>query len=406
MIDIYADEESINILGLMSGTSGDGIDGALVSFKSNGEFALLWHQYYPFSPETKLRLRNLMRKCSADEAALAAAYVGKLYAKAVRTFFKRQKEPIDLLAAHGQTIAHHPLPLQWDEIKVTGTMQVINAAILSEELDIPVVSDFRIRDMAVGGQGAPLVPFGDLIFFGKALDSDFGVLNVGGIANVTIIRRRVKPLVTQAFDTGPGNMLMDDLARIISNGKSEFDEDGKTAAVGKTNQALLHSLMQDPFIAAPPPKSSGRDRFGTTRLESIREKLSSRISNTDLMSTLLDFTVDSIALSMEKFVFPEGKISSLIIAGGGALNKEFCRRLCRKLASQCEIVKSDKFGVPISAREAMAFAALGYAFVKGIPSNIPAASGASKEVTLGVFTPASSRKFRCLQPDMKFPEQL
>jgi len=385
-------DETLRILGLMSGTSGDGIDGALVSFSPEGGFTLDWHEADAFSPAVRARLQTLMRSGGPEEMALAASWIAELYARAVETFRSRHPDScIDVLAAHGQTLAHVPDARTWDGIEVRGTLQVLNASLLSERTSLPVVFDFRSRDMAAGGQGAPLVPLGDVRFFGaEARNDSIVVLNVGGIANVTVIRPgKTGPEVSAAFDTGPGNMLMDALAREISTGRKHFDRDGRIAASGRTDGDLLRELLADPFFGAIPPKSTGRDRFGEERFASIRNGTRGKISEPDLMSTLLDLTVQSIVDSIGTFVTPRGAVSSLFIAGGGALNGELCRRLALALPAGCRLRRSEECGVPASAREAMAFAALGEAFLRGRPGNIATATGAGRTVILGSLVPAT-----------------
>jgi len=376
----------LRILGMMSGTSGDGIDGALVQFEKDGSFSLLWHQEFPFDANIRTRLKKLMNGCSEDEIALANSWMALLYSAAVEKFRKAHVDKIDCIAAHGQTLAHIPQKRKWGGVPLTGTLQALSGSWLAEKTGLPVIYDFRSRDMAVGGQGAPLVPFGDLRFFG-GLPGDTVALNVGGIANITVIRRLPKPKVVSAFDVGPGNLLMDALATKISSGKNCFDRDGKIAAAGKTCRQLLEELMEDPFFELVPPKSTGRDRFGQRRFESIWKKWNRKLSPQDLMSSLLNFTVEGIASSLEKYVLPNGKIDRMIVAGGGAKNYELIRRLKMRLRGKMQIRISDEFGVPASAREAMAFAALGEAFLRGIPAGIPAATGAKQPVILGAFAP-------------------
>ncbi len=381
----------LRILGLMSGTSGDGIDGALVSFSPDGGFRLEWHEADAFPPAVRSRLQKLMREGAPDDVALASTWVAELYAGAVGIFRGRHPESrIDALAAHGQTLAHVPDPRDWDGISVRGTLQVLNAQLLAERACLPVVYDFRSRDLAAGGQGAPLVPLGDLRFFGHlAGEETIVVLNVGGIANITVIRPGpAGAYVSAAFDTGPGNMLMDALARELSGGAENYDKDGRIAASGRSDRAVVSDLLSDPYFRVAPPKSTGRDRFGEDRLRAILQEKQGTVSGPDLMSSLLDVTVTSIADSLRNHVDPGGTARRVVIAGGGALNGELCRRLAAALPDGCRLDSSDACGVPVSAREAMGFAALGEAFLRGRPGNIPAATGAAGPVILGAIVPA------------------
>lgn len=376
---------ALNVLGLMSGTSGDGIDGALVRFGKSGSFSLLWHDHFDFSPAQRNRLQSLMNQCSADDAALGSSYVAWIYGRAVRHFRETHPEPIDLLAAHGQTIAHVPQPRLWENQEIRGTLQALNGDWLAEDTGIPTVYNFRPRDMAVGGQGAPLVPFGDLCFFQK-VPGNSAILNIGGIANLTIIRKTPLPEVAAAFDTGPGNMLMDALIQEETRGESMYDEGGAIGKSGCTNTKLVSNILADPYFSEPPPKSTGRDRFGKARLMEIRKNFPN-VSFPDLVSSFLDLTVSSIALALDRFVLPGGPLDRLVVAGGGALNTELMKRLAKRLRRSCMVERSDPYGVPVMAREAMAFAALGNAFVRGIPGNVPVATGARRKVVLGSFAP-------------------
>ncbi|MBI3038283.1 anhydro-N-acetylmuramic acid kinase [bacterium] len=394
-------QQKLNILGLMSGTSGDGIDGALVKFESGVPPALLWHESMIFPKKIQDRIKHLMVRCNAQQLAQASTFISELYSQAVEVFRKKHSDLIDLLAAHGQTLAHVPSPAIWEDKTVFGSLQALNPGYLAERTGLSVASDFRSRDMAAGGQGAPLVPFGDLCFFGS-IPGDSVILNIGGIANITVIRHGKEPFVEAAFDTGPGNMLIDQLAYEASNGRKAYDSDGAIAFSGKTNGDLLESLLQDPYFAQLPPKSTGREQFGVQRLKEIRDDWKNKISTANLMSTLLDLTVDSIVLALKSFVLPFGDVARLVISGGGALNKELIRRLNFRIPAKCEVEFSDAYGIPTLAREAMGFAALGNALILGIPANIPVATGARKKVLLGSLTPGSNLKDLLLNSILTF----
>jgi anhydro-N-acetylmuramic acid kinase len=368
----------MKILGMMSGTSGDGIDGALVDFKEDGKYSLVWHKSFDYNQEVFARIQKLMKPCSSIEVTLGNSYIAELYAKAFRSFFKENDEKPDYIAAHGQTIWHQPQVVRWDDIDLTGTLQLLDAPLLAQRTNIPVINNFRSADMAVGGQGAPLVPYADLILFGNLFPEDCLVLNIGGMANITAIHKNNGDAkVVCAFDTGPGNVLMD--AYMQKNNLGNYDKNGTFASSGKTVNSILEDFLKDPYFKQPFPKSTGREHFNTNLLE----KFDKKIKNEDVLSTLLDVTVISISdavVSLKEIInFP----CKLIVAGGGALNTELIKRLKRNLADSCSIHTSDEFGIPVMAREAMAFAVLGYAFVKKQPSNVPLATGASKKVILG-----------------------
>ncbi len=391
MLTMMPIQGDLQVLGLMSGTSGDGIDGALVRFESDGGFRLLWHDSWPFPAPVRARLQALMAAATAREVLQAGTWVASLYAEAVAAFRRRHRQRVDLVAAHGQTLDHDPSDQAWEGIPVRGSLQVLDASLLAERSGLPVVHDFRRRDMAVGGQGAPLVPFGDLRFFGGACRR---VLNVGGIANLTVLRRGRAARVTAAFDTGPGNMLMDALAERVTGGRQAYDVGGRLAAAGAVSPRLLAALLRDPYLDVIPPKSTGRDLYGRAREAKLWRAWGGKLAPVDLMSTYLDFTVETIARAIERFVLPGGPVDEAVIAGGGALNPELVRRLARRLEGLCPLRRADELGVPVMAREAMAFAALGDAFARGLPANVPAATGAARPVLLGCLAPASPRSLR------------
>ncbi len=411
---IHLSDDQINVLGLMTGTSGDGLDGALVRFDGRGGFRFLWHDSFPFSSDIRARLQALMTRAPVREVLRAEAYVAGLYAEAVTAFRARHPEPIDVLAAHGQTLDHDPDGDTWDGIPVRGSLQVLDAALLAERTGLPVTYDFRRRDLAAGGQGAPLVPFGDLRFFGARCRRGLAVLNIGGIANLTVIRPHAGPgravgktpsgigpsrdtpgagpvpAVVAAFDTGPGNMLMDALAARLSGGTRAYDDGGELARAGRPLPRLLATLLRDPYLTRVPPKSTGRDLFGRPREARLWRSWGARATGPDLMATYLEFTVETIARALEQFVLPAGPLDEVVVAGGGALNPLLVSRLSERLRDICPLHRSDTHGVPVMAREAMAFAALGDAFVRGWPGNVPAATGARHPVVLGAFVPGAA----------------
>jgi anhydro-N-acetylmuramic acid kinase len=375
--------DPLSILGLMSGTSGDGIDGVLTAFRADGSFQLIWHEQMVFSPKMRQRLQRLMKRCSLNDSIRAGAYMGDLYAQAVELFRGRHSEEIHLLAAHGQTLRHLPEPEHWDGIPVRGTLQVLNAHLTAQKTGIPVIYDFRPADIAAGGQGAPLVPNGDLRFFGDPREAR-AIVNIGGIANVSILRPQPIPHVAQAFDTGPGNMLMDAAVVWATNGHRHYDAGGAMARIGHISSPLLFELLEDPYFAALPPKSTGRERFGTPRwLEILKSPSAKMLTPEDLVSTLLELTVVSLVDALRRFVVCDGPLDRVILAGGGALNPELVARLTERLTDICPVETSEAFGIPVEAREAMAFAALGERFVRGFPGNEPIATGAAHPAILG-----------------------
>ena len=372
----------MKILGMMSGTSGDGIDGALTEFKDDGSYSLLWLKSFDYDSDTFSRIQHLMKPCSSIDVTLGNSYIAELYARAFKKFFEKDDEKPDYIAAHGQTVWHQPQPVIWDGISLTGTLQLLDAPLLAQRTGVPVINNFRAADMAVGGQGAPLVPYADLMLFGNLFPEDCIVLNVGGMANITVLHKvNGKAEVVCAFDTGPGNVLMD--AYLQKNKIGNYDKDGILAASGTTDSSILSCFMKDPYFKMPFPKSTGREHFNAELLD----RFDSSMKAADVISTLLDVTVlsvaEAVALVKNIVNFP----CRLIAAGGGAKNPELIKRLREALTKYCTVSTSDDFGVPVMAREAMAFAVLGYAFVKNQPANVPLATGASKKVVLGQLSP-------------------
>lgn len=366
------------ILGLMSGTSGDGIDGVAAEFYDNDCFKFLWHKSYKFSERQFTRIQRLIKSATAETITLGHAYISRLYTEACISFFENEKALPDYLAAHGQTVFHHPNIAIWDELELSGTLQLLDGFLLSHLTKLPVIYNFRQADMAVGGQGAPLVPFADLKMFGKNIENKKYriILNIGGIANVTILQGLPNgSTVKCAFDTGPGNGLMDDYMQLNKLGR--FDESGKIASQGKTIDDVLKFFLADPYFEQDPPKSTGREYFC---IERIKDRLQN-ISFSDCMSTLTDLTVESIFRAIKPYIY---NTDELVVAGGGALNVELSERLRKKcLLSNVAVKTSTEYGIPVMAREAMAFSILGHAFLNREPGNLPTATGASKEVVLG-----------------------
>lgn len=389
MFELKRHDRPVKVLGLMSGTSGDGIDGCLVEFSTAGDQRLLWLKSFAYSEAQFLRIQSLMRNADAVSITLGASYIAELHALACQQFFAKESLLPDAIAAHGQTIWHQPGPQSWDGIALTGTLQLLNGALLAKRCGLPVICNFRAADMAAGGQGAPLVPFADLYLFGRKTGRDLVVVNVGGMANLTAISvSGAQPKVACAFDTGPGNVLMD--AYMQHCGAGRFDADGRLAAAGHTLPAQLRELLADPYFQLPPPKSTGREYFNRQRLAPfISDK--SLYKAADVMSTLLDLTVISIA---DAIINLDGQLNfpaEVLVAGGGALNSELMRRLVLQLGERCTLTTTDKYGVPVMAREAMAFAILGYAFLTGTPANVPVATGADTPALLGEYHPAQAR---------------
>jgi len=371
-------------IGLMSGSSCDGIDAALVRIKGterNLVMKLIQHQTFPFTANLKKRL--LDENLSARDVCSLDFELGELFAEAAQTLIDGIEDEtiaVDFVATHGHTVAHMP-PRSNNRI---GTLQIGQSAVIAERTGLPVISDFRPRDMAAGGQGAPLVPYADWLLFNK-VNRSVACLNIGGIANFTSVTPEFRNIL--AFDTGPGNMAIDGAIRILTRGKEEMDVDGKTAAKGMIIDEFLDYLLDHPFFAKVPPKSTGREEFGVNVY--LRDALASRSehSTEDLIATITEAVARSIIQAYERFIKPENPAEHIIVGGGGAKNKTLINRLKEGL-SDSQIFTSDQYGIPTAAREAIAFAILGNECIMGTPANVPHATGAEKRVILGKITPA------------------
>jgi anhydro-N-acetylmuramic acid kinase len=363
-------------LGLMSGTSLDGIDAALVELAPNGAgyaLALKRFEMHPFGDEL---VRALLAALPPNDGSVALAArlhraLGDAFASAAKATARTDR--VDFVACHGQTV--------WHDGPRRVTLQLGDAFAVREALDATVCYDFRNADCAAGGQGAPLVPHVDRLLFSSAIE-DRVLLNVGGIANVTLLRRGLPSRRLVAFDTGPGNILLDAFVRERSNGEMRFDRDGELALRGSVDTVLLQLLLGDDYFSQPAPKTTGRERFGIQFLSRHREHLS-HLRFEDAMATLTELTAVTIADQVEEAGFPAARV---IVSGGGARNPALLARIAARLP-QARVELSDAMGIPAEAKEAMAFAVLGYETLRGRAANEPLATGASHAVVLGAIAP-------------------
>lgn len=364
-------------LGLMSGTSLDGVDAVLAALHPQGGMQVIDHAFAPFEPALRdeLLALNTPGDNELHRAALAANGVARAYAELARTLQQRHPQlSIRAIGAHGQTVRHRP-----GEFDGSGyTWQLLNAALLAELSGIGVVSDLRSRDVAAGGQGAPLVPaFHQAVFAGRCE----AVLNVGGISNVSLLS--VEPGATpRGFDCGPGNCLLDHW--IHRHHGLPYDADGAWAGQGQVLPALLASMLGDPFFRLPPPRSTGRDLFNPVWLQAHLNTLGSPARPVDVQATLLELTALSIAEALLRHGGPGGRLA---VCGGGALNGRLMRALGQALPAW-SIQASDALGLPAMQVEAAAFAWLAMRHVERLAGNLPAVTGASGPRILGAWHPA------------------
>ena len=354
---------TMRVAGIMSGTSLDGIDVAIVEMPRVRTIRFISTSYPARIRERLLAVSNAVTHTA--EISRLNYEVSELYAKAVKRAGK-----VDLIGCHGQTIYHEG---------PRNTLQIGEAAVLAERTGTPVVSNFRARDIAAGGHGAPLVPYVDYRLFRHRTRTRVA-LNIGGIANITVIPAGARPEEVVAFDTGPGNMVIDALAREFSGGKLTFDRAGRIAASGKVDRALLDELLADPYYRRRYPKSAGREQYGAEFVERLKR---SGAPLRDLVTTATVLTSATIAMAVTAVV--KGPID-LIVSGGGAHNPEIVGHLAGFLPD-ARIAASSDFGVDVDAKEAIAFAILAYETWRGRPSNLPSATGARRPVLLGSVTP-------------------
>ncbi len=364
-------------IGIMSGTSCDGIDVAIVRMNEKPEIVHFCE--YPLPAELHEPLLRLAAPGinEIDTMGELDVLLGQAFADAVLKSIADaglQASSIAAIACHGQTIRHRPAA------RHPFTLQIGNAAVLAEKTGITVVSDFRSRDMAAGGEGAPLVPFAHRQLFASATQNT-AVLNIGGIANITWLGKDGE---TTGFDCGPGNMLMDALMLELSDGRNGYDADGELAASGEICEALLEALMQHPFLQRRPPKSTGREEFGVDMLATITAW--PQLSDADRMATAAAFTVRCIADAVRFF---DDKPQRWLVCGGGVCNRHLLAGIKAQLAP-ASIATTDETGIPAQAVEAVSFAMLAYRTLRGQHNTLSAVTGANRDVCGGLITPGGN----------------
>jgi anhydro-N-acetylmuramic acid kinase len=384
--------KAMTVAGIMSGTSADGIDIALVriaSRKQRVKLTLLAHESFSFPATLRRAVLQAMNAASTSTAELARLHwrLGLAYADAVTATLARHKVKLDLVGCHGQTLYHQPRTQLYAGRRFTCTWQLGEAAAIAAMARVPVVSNFRPADMFAGGQGAPLVPLLDYTLFadmkrGRVLQ------NIGGIANLTAIPAGAKADKVIAFDTGPGNMVIDALAQTLFG--KRFDRNGEIAARGKVLQPVLTRALSNPYFKLKPPRTAGREQFGREYAASFLADCK-RISKQpeDALATATALTAESIAQSYKNFALREMKGAAVdyIVSGGGARNKMLMAMLRERLEPLgCQLAASGDFGLPVEAKEAAAFALLAWQTWHHLPGNVPRATGAKRPVILGQVT--------------------
>lgn len=387
LIDLSRKNERL-VAGIMSGTSVDGVDIVLLKITGSGtetNINQIGFIEYPF-PEgmRELILRNSVKESSSVEDICRLNFIiAKVYASGLKCLCEELKIPIssiDLIGSHGQTIHHLPVKNIMFGYESASTLQIGDPTVLAKLSGIITVGDFRTGDLALGGEGAPLVPYFDYIMF-RSAEFNRLLLNIGGISNFTVIKKNALREDLYAFDTGPGNMIIDMLMNKFYNQK--YDKDGNIASAGKVNPALFEYLKEkDSFIEKYPPKSTGREMYGEAFLKNLIQNFK-EINKEDFVSTLSYFTAYSVYRNYEKFVMPEIKIDQLIVSGGGAKNKFIITSLQDFFGAEINISTTDNFGISSDAKEAICFAVLANETINGQAANMPRVTGADRETILG-----------------------
>src|SRR5215472_2034592 len=378
------------VLGMMSGTSADGIDAALVRISGAPprlKIRLVNHTQQPFAPEVRNEILRVAEQNPLTPGELSQLHtrLGHIYAQAALAACKKfqiSPKKINLIGNHGQTIFHQGRASNFLGKPVASTLQLGEGSTIANLTGITTVSDFRPADMALGGEGAPLVPFADYALYRHPKLGRVS-LNIGGIANLTVIPANAKPAEVSAFDTGPGNMLIDALVQHFTHGRKRFDKDARLAQTGRPIPALLNELMKDPYLKFTPPKSTGREYYGRAYVQKVLA-LGRRhhAKPSDLIRLATVFTALSVVDALHRFVLRKHKIQQLVVSGGGARNPLILAQLSAALPG-IEVLPSSNFGIPEDAKEAFAFALMAYETLHQRASNLPSATGARGPAILG-----------------------
>ncbi len=379
-------------VGMMSGTSVDGIDAALVEISGDDAHPrarLLAFENSPFPPGVRRQIFELFRPESStvDRIGYMNFLLGELYADAALSVIRRagrKPEEVTVVGSHGQTIWHEPSLCDKDGYPVRYTVQIGEGAVIAERTGIRTVTDFRVADMAAGGQGAPLVPFSEYLLYRRE-DETILLQNIGGIGNMTVLPAKAAPEDVYAFDTGPGNMIIDAAVSALTGGERTYDAGGEMASQGTVNERLLSFLQSDAYYTLPLPKSTGRERFGLQYTQELLKRAEEEsVSSADLLATVTDLTAWSIAGAYARYVLPKYPASELIVGGGGSYNRTLLSFLARRFDPYgVRVLTQENLGENSDAKEAVAFALMADYCVRGRANSLPGVTGARKAAVLG-----------------------
>ena len=385
------EKESRLVIGLMSGTSADGVDAALVRISGAGTGIRVKMEdflFVPFEPEVRETVLRVAggAPTTMEEICRLKTLLGHLYAEACEALCEKSgasKTEIDLIGCHGQTVWHIPRAETYLGRTFASTLQIGEDAVIAERMGCPVVGDFRVRDVAAGGQGAPLVPYTEFLLYRDETEP-VALQNIGGIGNVTILPAGCALTDVVAFDTGPGNMVIDALVSRVTNGAKCFDEGGQMAARAKVSPELLGWMLDDPYLTRPLPKTTGREMYGPGYVEALLAQAETLgVCAGDIIATATRFTAECIAVGLKRFapVMPR----RLVVGGGGSMNHTILAHL-RDLLPGCRVMTNEEMGFSSEAKEAVAFAILANEAVFAQPNNVPAVTGARAPVVMGKLT--------------------
>ncbi len=385
-------KEVRHVVGMMSGTSVDGVDAALVEISgtdSEPKVKLLAFENKPYPPQVREKIFSLFTPANAtvDKVGYMNFLLGEIYAKSALSVIEKagmKPEEIDVIGSHGQTIWHAPIPESPDGIPVAYTVQIGEGSVIAERTGILTVSDFRVADMAAGGQGAPLVPFSEYLLYRREKETIL-LQNIGGIGNMTVMPAGAKPRDVFAFDTGPGNMIIDAVISAVTGGEKTYDAGGETAAKGRVCNALLDILKEEPYYRQPLPKTTGREHFGVQYTEKILSWWKENpIPVEDFLATVTDLTAYSIADAYERYVLPKYRASEIIVGGGGSYNATLLRFMKERFAPHGVAVRTQEdLGLSSDAKEAVAFALMADCCMRGKANTLPSVTGAEHPAVMG-----------------------
>ena len=378
------------VVGLMSGTSADGVDAAIVDIRGIGHrltIKLLGHYGRAYPPRLRQRILHVAERGTVAEVCHLHALLGEVFAKTVQAAMTRSgvvPKQVKLIGSHGQTVHHLPQPIAERGVgTIRSTLQIGCPAVIAERTGITTVSDFRSRDLAAGGEGAPLVPYTHFLVFGQKTATRW-VVNLGGIANVTMLPRGERLASVQAFDTGPCNMLLDALVTTGTNGRTTIDRGGRLAQRGHVHSGLLQWLLAHPYLHRSPPKSTGRELFGESYVQKVLAQARRRhLTLNDLLATGCQFIAQTIRDAQQ---WTKNIPADVVFGGGGVRNARLWAELL-KIFDPIPVRQMDDCGSSSQAFEAQAFAVLAYQTVHGVSANVPRVTGARHPVILGSVTP-------------------